>query len=592
MGTVLSFSPRERRPIYSTHHHSAGTLSSSNSADFPLNNYSYEQLNNAKNRESVGQGKPPNLIQTVPNNNNNNHGLSKDDCKNNNTSANNNTAHGTGGGSTGGSGVGGGGGGVGGVGGGTGGSGGGNNNNNLLNNITGSANINNINNNISGTNNNHIGGGNLNGNSIQERNNSNNADSARILSEKNALEKNLKKHSLFINALSWKRLAASHGKKKLDNNNKNKSANLATVASFRTPLTDTIHPLLDKNKNLQQSQSFTQTISSQQLQQQPPATIVLNQSQAHHHHHQQSSSGASSGAGGQQTASVVGLAAATAMGVVAGQQHGQLMVAQQHQQQQHHHHQQAGVYFTPGGPKALLALDLVRANNTNPLSQPDKLATKLPLQLPMPLQPIVNQQHQHGPPPHPQQQHHLQQGGTIPQQLHHGHGPRKTVIQASTSELLKCLGMFLHDRCRKLRDFQAGDAVMWLRAVDRSLLLQGWQDVAFINPANVVFVYMLVRELVDGEETKEAELQAAVLTCLYLSYSYMGNEISYPLKPFLVEDSKDKFWDRCLLIVNRLSSNMLRINAEPGFFTEIFTELKACGMNTNNPAGNMPCGAA
>lgn len=71
-----------------------------------------------------------------------------------------------------------------------------------------------------------------------------------------------------------------------------------------------------------------------------------------------------------------------------------------------------------------------------------------------------------------------------------------------------------------------------------------FQDVAFINPANVVFVYMLVRELVDGEETKESELQASVLTCLYLSYSYMGNEISYPLKPFLVEDSKDKFWDR------------------------------------------------
>lgn len=70
------------------------------------------------------------------------------------------------------------------------------------------------------------------------------------------------------------------------------------------------------------------------------------------------------------------------------------------------------------------------------------------------------------------------------------------------------------------------------------------QDVAFINPANVVFVYMLVREMVDGEETKELDLQAKVLTCLYLSYSYMGNEISYPLKPFLVEESKEKFWDR------------------------------------------------
>ncbi|XP_040166111.1 bromodomain-containing protein DDB_G0280777 [Anopheles arabiensis] len=576
MGTVLSFSPRERRPIYSTHHHSAGTLSSSNSADFPLNNYSYEQLNNAKNRESA-QTKPPNLIQTVPNNS---HGLnmSKDDCKNNNNPGshgnnnNNNNSHNVGSGNNNHSNN-------------------NNNNNNTSNNLlllqqthqnnimTGSANINNINNNISGGNNN-------NGNSIQERNNnnnsnhSNNADSARILSEKNALEKNLKKHSLFINALSWKRLAASHGKKKLDNN-KNKSANLATATSFRTPLTDTIHPLLDKNKNLQQSQSFTQTISSQQLQQQQqqPATIVLSQSAG-------SGGQPSSGAGTQSVVGLVGSSGGAAVGLAdrpphhqqQQQQshhlhpHGQMVVAQQQQQQQ-------AVYFTPRGPKALLALDLVRANNTNPLSQPDKLAQKLPLQLPMPLQPIVNQQQQHNVP--------------MGQQLHHGHGPRKTVIQASTSELLKCLGMFLHDRCRKLRDFQAGDAVMWLRAVDRSLLLQGWQDVAFINPANVVFVYMLVRELVDGEETKEAELQAAVLTCLYLSYSYMGNEISYPLKPFLVEDSKDKFWDRCLLIVNRLSSNMLRINAEPGFFTEIFTELKACGMSTNaNAGGNLPCGAA
>ncbi|KAI8439206.1 hypothetical protein MSG28_013052 [Choristoneura fumiferana] len=95
---------------------------------------------------------------------------------------------------------------------------------------------------------------------------------------------------------------------------------------------------------------------------------------------------------------------------------------------------------------------------------------------------------------------------------------------------------------------------------------------------------MLVRELVDGERIgRPQELQAVVLTCLYLSYSYMGNEISYPLKPFLVEDSKDKFWDRCLLIVDRLSFNMLRINSEPGFFTEVFTELKACGAVDSPP---------
>lgn len=158
--------------------------------------------------------------------------------------------------------------------------------------------------------------------------------------------------------------------------------------------------------------------------------------------------------------------------------------------------------------------------------------------------------------------------------------PKKTVIQASTSELLKCLGNFLYNRCYKLRDFQPGDCIMWLRTVDRSLLLQGWQDIAFINPANVVFVYLLVRDCVDSNVVQETELQAIVLACLYLSYSYMGNEISYPLKPFLVETDKEKFWDRCVTIINKLSGSMLRINAEPSFFTEIFTELKSVGAHT------------
>ncbi|KAI5637605.1 cyclin-dependent kinase 5 activator protein domain-containing protein [Phthorimaea operculella] len=265
-----------------------------------------------------------------------------------------------------------------------------------------------------------------------------------VRNRKTALEKNLKKHSLFINALSWKRFStANNNKKKLECKSK-------SVATFRAPLTD--NGPLDCNKNV-----------------------------------------------GVQ-----------------------------------------GSLYVRGAPLPPPA-DVVRANALN---NNVCYAAKLPTSAVGTVGPAV--------------------------------APRKTVIQASTSELLKCLGMFLHARCHRLRDFQAGDAVMWLRTVDRSLLLQGWQDVAFINPANVVFVYMLVRELVDGERIgRPQDLQAVVLTCLYLSYSYMGNEISYPLKPFLVEDSKDKFWDRCLLIVDRLSFNMLRINSEPGFFTEVFTELKA-----------------
>ena len=45
--------------------------------------------------------------------------------------------------------------------------------------------------------------------------------------------------------------------------------------------------------------------------------------------------------------------------------------------------------------------------------------------------------------------------------------------------------------------------------------------------------------------------------------------------------SSFSFHFRSLLIVNKLSYNMLRINAEPGFFTQIFTELKACGVENS-----------
>ncbi|XP_061616527.1 cyclin-dependent kinase 5 activator 1 [Phyllopteryx taeniolatus] len=156
--------------------------------------------------------------------------------------------------------------------------------------------------------------------------------------------------------------------------------------------------------------------------------------------------------------------------------------------------------------------------------------------------------------------------------------PKRVIVQASTSELLRCLGEFLCCRCYRLKHLSPSDPVLWLRAVDRSLLLQGWQDQAFVTPANVVFVYMLCREVVDGDlVASEHELQAILLTCLYLSYSYMGNEISYPLKPFLVEAGKEAFWDRCLAIINATSSKMLRINADPHFFTQVFAELKSEG---------------
>ena len=164
--------------------------------------------------------------------------------------------------------------------------------------------------------------------------------------------------------------------------------------------------------------------------------------------------------------------------------------------------------------------------------------------------------------------------------------PRKTLIQASTSELLKCIGVFLCERCQYVEKLQVSDVVGWLRMVDRSLLFQGWQDIGFINPANLVFVYMLLRDLVDEELESARELQAVILTCFYMSYSYMGNEISYPLKPFLVEEDRGKFWKRCVFIINHMSDKMLRINADPLYFTRIFTELKSFTSTPTQSVGN------
>lgn len=158
-------------------------------------------------------------------------------------------------------------------------------------------------------------------------------------------------------------------------------------------------------------------------------------------------------------------------------------------------------------------------------------------------------------------------------------GPRKVVIQASTAELLRCLGEFVCRRCKLVPSLDPSDVISWLQGVDRSLLMQGWQDINFIMPSSVVFVYMLCREMVPEDVTSTFEVQCIVLTCLYMSYSYMGNEISYPLRPFLIETERFAFWSRCCRIMDKMSHNMLRINNDPQFFTLLIRDLKSynCG---------------
>lgn len=173
---------------------------------------------------------------------------------------------------------------------------------------------------------------------------------------------------------------------------------------------------------------------------------------------------------------------------------------------------------------------------------------------------------------------------------------KKIVVQASTNDLLNCFAQFIGQQCTHLLretyvnplcymnsnigkriKFEPEDTINWLRSADCALLIQGWQEIAFMNPVNVVFVYLLVRDTLKAPESTRTvyDLQCNVMACLYLAFSYMGNEISYPLKPFLIEENRSIFWQRTCDLMNKLSGNMLRINRDPRYFTELFYELKS-----------------
>lgn len=355
-----------------------------------------------------------------------------------------------------------------------------------------------------------------------------NNENAHLLVERSALEKNLKKHSMFINALSWKKFN-SNKKKPVETINKNKSHGI----SFRPPL-DNIHPIIDNNKNIQNALCHgTKTTTLTENKRNLDIATGNKSIDSLHSQSRQASVQSHSSVSSHPPAPPAAQTGKTNTENVRDKEYG--IPCNLLNKNNNNNDNSAGT-----------GQQNQRSSNIPTASEVVKAGAETTIDKSKP--------------------------ETAPKV-----GTKKTVIQASTSELLKCLGNFLYKKCYKLRDFQPGDCIMWLRTVDRSLLLQGWQDIAFINPANVVFVYLLVRDCVDHNITKETELQAIVLACLYLSYSYMGNEISYPLKPFLVETDKEKFWDRCINIINQLSGSMLRINAEPSFFTEIFTELKGVG---------------
>ena len=236
-----------------------------------------------------------------------------------------------------------------------------------------------------------------------------------LVDERLELEKNFRKSSMFINSLSWKRFSATTAqKKKVDNHGSAQLSNRVSV--LRTPL-DNIHPILDNNKNIQKTcytiktTDYLEPVLKTKTTIRPPLMLTVPQVERKNNAHLDAMKGKT----------------VEKNNTSAGQNTNFLA----HSKNNWNINRNSLVTCSPvTGHVAHTNQSISNRVGVNTAGiNVNKITTKT----------------------------------------------KKTVVQASTSELLRCFGVFLYRRCSRLQDFQAADAIMWLRMVDRSLLLQGWQ---------------------------------------------------------------------------------------------------------------------
>lgn len=172
----------------------------------------------------------------------------------------------------------------------------------------------------------------------------------------------------------------------------------------------------------------------------------------------------------------------------------------------------------------------------------------------------------------------------LPKEQQRGGLPHHIVAATQVSErkwtltdLLVRLGTYVQNHCAHLTCAPAaGEVAMWVRCTDRALQLNGWTVNSFLLESHIVFTYMLIASAFrQGFEVHTlTDIKELVLMCLYISYTYNANEISYPLRPFLVKHDRPAFWDKCTSLSLSSSSNMLRLNQDATFYRDMLSSLK------------------
>ena len=158
--------------------------------------------------------------------------------------------------------------------------------------------------------------------------------------------------------------------------------------------------------------------------------------------------------------------------------------------------------------------------------------------------------------------------------------PRKWTL----TDLLQSLGSFVQQHCTHLHTVpSASEVAMWVRCADRALQLNGWTVNSFLLESHVVFTYMLIAKAFQHFNVRTlTDVKELVLMCLYISYTYNANEISYPLRPFLVKQDRALFWDKCTRLSLGASSEMLRLNQDHTYYYETLSSLKRTGRHSSS----------
>lgn len=146
--------------------------------------------------------------------------------------------------------------------------------------------------------------------------------------------------------------------------------------------------------------------------------------------------------------------------------------------------------------------------------------------------------------------------------------PNRPPKKATLSDVMLSLGQFVHCSTAHLPTRPTvSEVVGWVRQVDRSLQLSGWTVNSFLMESHIVFTYVILQAAFELFTLYSlVDLKEVFYLCLYISYTYNANEISYPLRPFLVKSDRVAFWDKCLRLSMSATSHMLRLNQDRAYY--------------------------